>query len=363
MSSLVVGKKVIVLPATSISYPVYKNVISNARAAGDLKFITKLDIRGAKEDTSYSVNYVSDTSVITTAQYSVPSDAFSPVSAYSEEDLIRLYGASYGYLYTAATAVLVRGSTLVYLSQDANSNLTLSEASASVLTGIAVNKTDKTITVSSAHSKDNVYDYLQWYQAQIANVALLPYGEIFSTIIGNNYTLKSDWSIVFSVAPTGTWNITASNITLSAELDLANFNLTGTLFFDVSGTYAISDSRINVVDTVDGDETVVINPTDSVITTNSDSANITINTPAVAITLTGLKIGTDVVILAAGTDTVLDSVDQTSGTTFAYTYTAQDAIDIGIIKPGYVTQYIYNLTPGATSANLPIVQQPDRNYL
>jgi hypothetical protein len=337
--------------------------LSRARASGDLYFTAKLDIRGAKENTSYSVNYLSDNSAITTAQFSGPNDSFKPVTAYSEEDLVRLYGLKYGYLYTTATAVLVRGSTLVYLSQTVNSNLTLSEASASVLTGIAVNKTAKTITVSSAHSKDNVYDYLQWYQAQIANVTLLPYGEIFSTIIGNNYTLKSDWSIVFSVAPTGTWNITASNITLSAELDLANFNLTGTLFFDVSGTYAISDSRINVVDTVDGDETVVVNPTDSVITTNSDAGNITINTPAVAITLTGLQVGTDVVILAAGTDTVLDSVDQTSGTTFAYTYTAQDAIDIGIIKPGYVTLYIYNLTPGATSANLPIVQRPDRNYL
>jgi hypothetical protein len=97
--------------------------------------------------------------------------------------------------------------------------------------------------------------------------------------------------------------------------------------------------------------------------TATGGGTLTISAPELAITLTGLQVGTDVVILTAGTDTVLDSVDQTSGTTFAYIYTAQDAIDIGIIKPGYVTLYIYNLTPGATSANLPIVQRPDRNYL
>ncbi len=80
------------------------------------------------------------------------------------------------------------------------------------------------------------------------------------------------------------------------------------------------------------------------------------------LTLTGLQIGTDVVILEAGTDNVLDSVDQTTGTTFHYTYQTLDAFDIGIIKQGYVTQYRYGYVPSANDSSFPIVQTPDRNY-
>ena len=80
------------------------------------------------------------------------------------------------------------------------------------------------------------------------------------------------------------------------------------------------------------------------------------------LTLTGLQVGTDIVILAAGTDTVLAQKDQTSGTTFSYTYQSLDNFDIGIIKPGYVTQYIYGYEPSASDTNLPIKQVYDRAY-
>lgn len=81
------------------------------------------------------------------------------------------------------------------------------------------------------------------------------------------------------------------------------------------------------------------------------------------LTLTGLVAGTDVVVLLAGTNTILDSADSISGTTWGYTYTSQDTVDIGILKPGYVPQYIRNYALGATAASLPIVQVPDRNYI
>jgi len=81
------------------------------------------------------------------------------------------------------------------------------------------------------------------------------------------------------------------------------------------------------------------------------------------LTLTGLQIGTDIVILSAGTDTVLASVDQTTDTTFIYTYQTLDPFDIGIIKQGFVTQYIYGITPVASDSSLPIKQVTDRNYL
>lgn len=80
------------------------------------------------------------------------------------------------------------------------------------------------------------------------------------------------------------------------------------------------------------------------------------------ITFTGLQVGTDVVILRAGTQTVLASVDQTAGSTFAFTYQILEDVDIGFIKAGFVTQYIYGLTLTQVDTSLPIKQLTDRNY-
>lgn len=82
----------------------------------------------------------------------------------------------------------------------------------------------------------------------------------------------------------------------------------------------------------------------------------------VTLTLTGLVSGTDVVILEAGTSTILESVDSNPGTTWDYTYTVLQNVDIGILKAGYVPLYIRNYTLGAIATNLPIAQTLDRNY-
>lgn len=79
------------------------------------------------------------------------------------------------------------------------------------------------------------------------------------------------------------------------------------------------------------------------------------------LTLTGLKVGSDVVILEAGTSNVLTSVDQ-GGATFSYTYSQPQAVDIGVIKQGYVTLYQYGYSLPSSDANLPINQLIDRNY-
>lgn len=84
--------------------------------------------------------------------------------------------------------------------------------------------------------------------------------------------------------------------------------------------------------------------------------------PDTTLTLTGLQTGSDVVILKAGTNTVLASADQVTGTTFHYTYSVPQSVDIGVIKQGYVTLYQYGYSLGATNASLPIKQLTDRNY-
>jgi len=147
-------------------------------------------------------------------------------------------------------------------------------------------------------------------------------------------------AIIITGNQSGTW-ATDPNLTMSGNT--IDIKYTGTTDFTISSAVSLS---------VENTEAEA-----------AGNTGLTIETPELAVTLTGLQTGTDVVILTAGTDTVLDSVDQTAGSTFAYVYSTQDAIDIGIIKAGFVTQYIYNFTPGATSANLPIKQLTDRNYV
>jgi len=89
---------------------------------------------------------------------------------------------------------------------------------------------------------------------------------------------------------------------------------------------------------------------------------IDITDTAKSVNLTGLITGSDVVILDAGTNTVLGSVDQNSGTTWLYSSPVPQTIDIGIIKPGYVTQYIYGYSLNQKGAALPIIQLNDRSY-
>ena len=80
-------------------------------------------------------------------------------------------------------------------------------------------------------------------------------------------------------------------------------------------------------------------------------------------TLTGLQIGSDVVILKAGTNIVLTAVDQNPTSSFSYVYSNIIPVDIGIIKPGYITKYLYNFQLPTADASIPIAQLVDRNYI
>lgn len=80
------------------------------------------------------------------------------------------------------------------------------------------------------------------------------------------------------------------------------------------------------------------------------------------VTFTGLPTGCDAVVLAAGTNTILASVDAGAGTTYGYTYSGAQSIDVGFIKPGYVPQYIRGLSLAASDSSIPVSLTVDRNY-
>lgn len=72
--------------------------------------------------------------------------------------------------------------------------------------------------------------------------------------------------------------------------------------------------------------------------------------------------GADFVILQAGTNNVIDSVDQEITDTYAFVYTAEEPIDIGIIKQGYEVNYFYGYALEATDNTFFLNLRYDRNY-
>lgn len=80
------------------------------------------------------------------------------------------------------------------------------------------------------------------------------------------------------------------------------------------------------------------------------------------VTFTGLPAGCDAVTLSAGTATILDQKDSIAGTSYSYTYSGAQTIDVGFLKPGYVPYYIRNLALATSDSSIPVTLTPDRNY-
>jgi hypothetical protein len=80
------------------------------------------------------------------------------------------------------------------------------------------------------------------------------------------------------------------------------------------------------------------------------------------VTFTGLPTGCDAVTLTAGTSTILDSKDSMAGTSYSFTYSGAQNVDVGFLKPGYVPFYIRNLALTTTDASIPVSLTVDRNY-
>lgn len=102
-----------------------------------------------------------------------------------------------------------------------------------------------------------------------------------------------------------------------------------------------------------------------VFTTTTAAAQNAIDYPldTNTVTFTGLPSGYDAVVLTAGTDTVLAQVDSVASTSYAYTYSGAQTVDVGFIKPGYVPFYIRNLSLTTSDSSIPVSLTLDRNYM
>jgi hypothetical protein len=126
----------------------------------------------------------------------------------------------YGYLFQEFP-VDIDARTVTNLSQIENNFVVANESTAGAYTGITVNGSAETITVSSNHTLQEVYDYCNWWAAQSAN---MQYDMPMITSDGVNFSMVSGWDFVVS----STYTVTAEGQTLT---------LSGGGSFTISGDF------------------------------------------------------------------------------------------------------------------------------
>jgi hypothetical protein len=83
---------------------------------------------------------------------------------------------------------------------------------------------------------------------------------------------------------------------------------------------------------------------------------------AIGLTISGIKPGSDVIVYQAGTTNVLDTGDSVGASSYTYSYSTLQNVDIGVFLSGYVPYYIRGYLLTSTPATLPVAQLADRNY-
>ena len=172
------------------------------------------------------------------------------------------------------------------------------------------------------------------------------------TITGTNVTFGTRWGnhdIEFQVNTGsgygGTWlNLTAANLIAQT------FNSTSGFKLKIRATCAIASAT-----------NLITNMRVALTTTSSDQSTKLYPLNINSVSFTGIPADTDMVVLTAGTTTVLYSLDAAS--TFVYTYSGSQTVDVGFIKQGYVPYYIRNLSLTAVDSSIPVAMTADRNFI
>lgn len=204
-------------------------------------------------------------------------------------------------------------------------------------------------------------------------------GGLYMPVIGMTATFEMPEYIIGHTGFTNTALVmaggTATNYTYEYAIDKNDGNgfsaLTaaaytattlGTALSGITGIDAAKGFKLKIKLTTGTTNTTAITSclitTTSTTTTQAYQYPLDVNT----VTFTGLPTGCDAVTLAAGTSTILDSKDSMAGTSYSYTYSGAQSVDVGFIKPGYVPFYIRDLALGTTDASIPVSLTSDRNY-
>ena len=258
------------------------------------------DVDGTIQDTiQVSASGVVDEVVAIFNQYidNAPSSNKAPFDIH-----IRKYGYEYQGFQSSVSEPIKQEFRLA-----TNTGLVSTEGQADAITGISLNFSTETVTITSNHNAQSLYDY---YQYQLAQTVNMQYGEDLIRT-GDSFNIDD-------------WDITIDGATYTGDIT-------------TTGTITLLNGAI-------------------VIGSYTDSGGTTTRTQ---LSLTGLKTNSEVRIYQAGTATEVDGIEN-SGTTFSTT-TTESSIDLVIFNTQY--QPVRTLAIDTTvNVNLPIQQIFDRNY-
>ena len=205
-------------------------------------------------------------------------------------------------------------------------------------------------------------------------------GQILATKVSDQVTWETDWFVIGYIAFTNTApTITGTNVTYSSGARWGNHDIefqidTGTGYggswLALTAANLIAQTitattgfklKLRVTGAVASATNAITNIRIAMTTTDSAQGNNLYPLSVNSVTFTGPPTGTDMVVLTAGTTTVLYSLDAASS--FVYTYSGSQTVDVGFIKQGYVPYYIRNLSLTAVDSSIPVAMTADRNFI
>ena len=322
---------------------VRKNIVNTIK---DINSTGIAGVKGAIYDTSGTLQDQIETSVVTTGlmpeiECTVWTDLSGTQTDYNDFVMrLRKYGIEYVELPLPLENNITESLKLTTFMYD-NDATTLNESSAGALTGITINYTSKTVTISEDNSINDIYDYCQWSLVQDANMDEV---EFLKSQDGNNFTFGTDWKLLTttgyditgcagkSVTFSGTGLLTLNggtadgltvygDVLLDQVMNISSMTINGDLDVDTSGTYNFTTV------TITGD------------TTNSSAGTCTINA------LTGSSFTTTEPGTGAGQVNIVNSVP--------ITVTVKDADTLGVIQGARV--YLETSTGGPASSGIEII--------
>jgi len=169
-----------------------------------------------------------------------------------------------------------------------NTEVTLSSAAASSLSGISINKGTTTLTIGENRTMTEIFCYIRQYMHQFSNFDT----PVWCNYDGSEIDLLNGWNMEINASISGVYD-TSGTISLSSVPSLSNLTINSILDFTVSGSYTLDGCVIN--DVTSSVSAVTLNLTNgSTVTTNSSPDQITIRNP-VTVRVTAIDTGTSAI--------------------------------------------------------------------
>ena len=256
----------------------------------------------------------------------------------------------YGYLFGGGSRNAVANNNETS-RLGVNSVTTLSEASAGALTGIAIDGSLKTITVSQSITSSDLYDYSQWWSVQSGNIQ---YDESLLSSDGVNFTLNTGWVLILENEISGGINITG-DVKMSGGFNLTAHKLTGDLNINTGANSTLTFSNVSVSGNVWNDDTA-----HTLVIQATNGSSLTAGDPGTGIGQTNVQ----------NTKSFSFSVNPsiTGYEWRVYSVTAQGSLAGSVELAGEETAtqdhqvYVYNYTADTPMA-LQIISQPNADYV